>query len=62
MCFEDEENPSEQDTLEFELKVKCTWNTDRSADSSDPDEMYKNHKGKNYKLTMKITKIYQRRN
>jgi len=40
----DEENPSEQDTLEFELKVKCTWNPNKPADSSDPDEMYLNHK------------------
>jgi len=40
----DESNPSEQDTLKFELKVKCTWNPNRPADSSEPDEMYLNHK------------------
>ncbi|OXA42825.1 DNA-directed RNA polymerases I and III subunit RPAC1 [Folsomia candida] len=36
---------TEQDTLEFELKVRCSWNPDKSAESTDPDELYINHKG-----------------
>ncbi|KAF2879472.1 hypothetical protein ILUMI_26696 [Ignelater luminosus] len=34
---------TEQDTLEFELKIKCTWNKDENKDSSRVDDMYKNN-------------------
>jgi len=33
----------EQDTLEFELKIKCTWNKDENKESSRVDDMYKNN-------------------
>ncbi|XP_063300246.1 DNA-directed RNA polymerases I and III subunit RPAC1 [Pelobates fuscus] len=35
---------TEIDTLQFELKVKCTRNPQASKDSSDPNELYLNHK------------------
>ncbi|CAH1792168.1 unnamed protein product, partial [Owenia fusiformis] len=35
---------SADDTIEFQLKVKCTWNLSASKDSTDPDELYKDHK------------------
>ncbi|PSN41339.1 DNA-directed RNA polymerases I and III subunit RPAC1 [Blattella germanica] len=34
---------TEQDTLEFELKVKCTWNPNAPKDSTSFDDMYRNH-------------------
>ena len=37
--------PRETDTLFFDLNVKSTWNSKKPKDSSDPDEMYLNHKG-----------------
>jgi DNA-directed RNA polymerase I and III subunit RPAC1 len=39
-----EREPVETDTLFFELNIKCSWNPKRPKDSSDPDEMYINHK------------------
>jgi DNA-directed RNA polymerase I and III subunit RPAC1 len=43
---------TEQDTLEFELKIKCSWNPNKHpSDSNDPDELYLNHKGTLYLLT-----------
>ncbi|EDW77592.1 uncharacterized protein Dwil_GK24584 [Drosophila willistoni] len=41
---ESPENGTEQDTLEYELKVKCTRRKDASKDQSTFDEIYKNHK------------------
>ncbi|XP_046393255.1 DNA-directed RNA polymerases I and III subunit RPAC1 [Ischnura elegans] len=41
---EGDENGTEQDTLEFELKVNCTTNKSAPKDSCDPDEIYVNHK------------------
>uniref|UniRef100_A0A8C5MVE3 DNA-directed RNA polymerases I and III subunit RPAC1 n=1 Tax=Leptobrachium leishanense TaxID=445787 RepID=A0A8C5MVE3_9ANUR len=35
---------TEIDTLQFELQVKCTKNPRASRDSSDPNELYLNHK------------------
>lgn len=40
---EDTEDGTEQDTLEFELKAKCTRNNKESADSARCDTLYKNH-------------------
>jgi len=40
----DESVGTEQDTLEFELKIRCSWNPNRAPDASDPDKMYLNHK------------------
>lgn len=37
--------PTEQDTLEFELKIKCTWNNNAPKDVTHPDEQYRNHNG-----------------
>lgn len=37
--------PTEQDTLEFELKIKCTWNGNAPKDATHPDELYRNHNG-----------------
>ncbi|CAK8673916.1 unnamed protein product [Clavelina lepadiformis] len=39
-----EENPSPEDTLEFEIKVKCTKNPDAPKDATDPCVLYKDHK------------------
>lgn len=39
-----DEDGTEQDTLEFQLKVKCTWNTNAPKDSTNPDDIYKDHK------------------
>ena len=33
-----------EDTIEFQLKVKCTRNP-AARDSTDPDELYKDHRG-----------------
>lgn len=44
-----EAEDTEQDTLEFELKIKCTWDRDENKDaSSRADDMYKNNNGKLY--------------
>lgn len=37
---------SEQDSLEFELKIKCCLNKDSKKDSSRADDIYKNNNGK----------------
>lgn len=41
---ESSEQGTEQDTLEYELKVKCTRRKEASKDQSNFDEIYKNHK------------------
>merc|ERR1712227_33204 len=33
-----------EDTLEFELKIKCTKNPNAAKDATDPDELYIDHK------------------
>ncbi|KAL4237293.1 DNA-directed RNA polymerases I and III subunit RPAC1 [Mactra antiquata] len=38
-----EAEPTDTDTIQFELKVKCTRNT-HVKDATDPDDLYKNHK------------------
>ncbi|XP_069682724.1 DNA-directed RNA polymerases I and III subunit RPAC1 isoform X1 [Periplaneta americana] len=40
----DDEDGTEQDTLEYELKIKCTWNPNAPKDSTNPDDLYKDHK------------------
>ena len=37
-------DPTEEDTIQFELKVRCTRNL-HVKDATDPDELYKDHKG-----------------
>ncbi|KAH8377171.1 hypothetical protein KR093_003877, partial [Drosophila rubida] len=41
---ESNEQGTEQDTLEYELKVKCTRRKDATKDQSNFDDIYKNHK------------------
>lgn len=43
--FLDDEIGSAQDTLEFELKVKCIKNSKNEQGSSVPNDMYINHNG-----------------
>ena len=43
---EDEES-TEDNVIEFELKVKCTRNPHASKEATDPDDLYINHKGAN---------------
>lgn len=43
-CSGDEEG-TEIDTLQFRLQVRCTRNPHAAKDSSDPNELYVNHKG-----------------
>jgi len=40
-----EEEGTEIDTLQFRLQVRCTRNPSAAKDSSDPNELYVNHKG-----------------
>lgn len=35
--------PTEEDTIQFDLKVKCTRNP--KHDATDPDDLYRDHKG-----------------
>lgn len=44
--FLGDEDGTDQDTLEFQLKVKCTWNSNAPKDSTNPDDLYKDHKSK----------------
>lgn len=41
---EDDEDGCDMDTIEFELKVKCSKNTNPPSDIPDPSEIYKNSK------------------
>ncbi|XP_013386586.1 DNA-directed RNA polymerases I and III subunit RPAC1 [Lingula anatina] len=40
----DDTEGTPEDTIELELKVKCTRNPNASKDATDPDEIYRNHK------------------
>jgi hypothetical protein len=44
--FLGDEDGTDQDTLEFQLKVKCTWNPNAPKDSTNLDDLYKDHKSK----------------
>lgn len=45
--FLDPGESSEHDTLEFELKIKCTYSKEANKkDSSRVEDMYKNNNGK----------------
>ncbi|XP_066282572.1 DNA-directed RNA polymerases I and III subunit RPAC1-like isoform X2 [Branchiostoma lanceolatum] len=41
---EGDDEGTAEDTIEFHLNVKCTRNTQAPKDSTDPDEIYKDHK------------------
>ncbi|KAM4678958.1 DNA-directed RNA polymerases I and III subunit RPAC1 isoform 2-T2 [Amazona ochrocephala] len=43
-----DEEGTEIDTLQFQLKIKCSRNSQAAKESSDPDELYFNHKGKDH--------------
>nr|XP_008513997.1 PREDICTED: DNA-directed RNA polymerases I and III subunit RPAC1 isoform X2 [Equus przewalskii] len=43
-----DEEGTEIDTLQFRLQVRCTRNPHAAKDSSDPSELYVNHKGKDH--------------
>lgn len=46
MCFfPGDQEGTEIDTLQFQLKIKCKRNPQAAKESSDPDELYFNHKG-----------------
>lgn len=45
---EESKDFTEQDSLEFELKIKCTMNKDGFKDASCADDLYKNNKGENH--------------
>lgn len=46
MCFlAGDQEGTEIDTLQFQLKIKCKRNPQAAKESSDPDELYFNHKG-----------------
>ena len=45
LFFAGDENGTPEDTLEFQLKIKCTKNPNAPKDATDPDELYKNTKG-----------------
>lgn len=47
LCAGDEEG-TEIDTLQFRLQVRCTRNPHAAKDSSDPNELYVNHKGEQW--------------
>ncbi|KAJ9592511.1 hypothetical protein L9F63_015828 [Diploptera punctata] len=40
----DDKEGTEQDTLEFELKIKCTTDPNAPKNSTNPDDLYKNQK------------------
>ena len=44
LLLPDAEEPTSEDTLKFTLNIKCTKNN-VSSDVTDPDRLYKNHRG-----------------
>lgn len=50
----DDEDGCDMDTIEFELKVKCSKNTNPPSDIPDPSEIYKNSKGKFLAIMLKL--------
>lgn len=56
-----EEEGSEIDTIQLQLKIKCSRNLRASKDSSDPQELYLNHMGRDQVTQMsKRLQIYER--
>lgn len=52
-----EEEGSEIDTIQLQLKIKCSRNPRASKDSSDPRELYLNHMGRFH--TVAVTRTYR---
>lgn len=42
----DQDEVSDQDTLRYELKISCTWNSQAPKDSRRTNDMYRNSNGK----------------
>lgn len=49
LLFPVDAEPTEEDTIQFELKVKCTRNQ-HVKEATDPDDLYKDHKGNWYTI------------
>lgn len=45
LFFQESDEGTERDTLEFELKVKCTKKTSNQNDSIRFEDLYNNHNG-----------------
>ena len=45
MLFIGDSEGTAEDTLEFELKIKCTKNPNAPKDATDPADLYRNHEG-----------------
>lgn len=45
LLFKGDTEGSPEDTLEFELKIKCSWNPSRTKESVIPEELYRDFKG-----------------
>ena len=52
-----DEESTEDNVVEFELKVKCTRNPRASKESTDPDDLYVNHKGGMFLNLMFVFKL-----
>lgn len=56
-----EEEGSEIDTIQLQLKIKCSRNLRAGKDSSDPQELYLNHMGRHQVIQMsKRLQIFER--
>ena len=55
-----EKEGTAEDTLEFELKVRCRRNPHAPKDASDPDELYLDHNGKILRLSVSCFMAYYR--
>lgn len=48
----DDAEPNEHDSIQFNLKVKCTRKADSSQETNDPDHLYNNYKGRIFENLM----------
>lgn len=46
LIFLGDTNGTPEDTLKFELKIKCTWNPSRTKEMTKPEDLYRDFKGK----------------
>lgn len=52
-----EDECDEINTLQFRLKIKCSKNLQAARESSDPNELYINHKGKIFAFKSSVTTV-----
>ena len=52
--FSGDTEGTQEDTLKFELKVKCSWNPERKKDSTHPQDLYRDFCG-NIQLLFIVT-------